>query len=134
MFKKTKEETVAPEKVEKAPEKKAEKAVKAAVKKAEKAEKAAEKKAEKVEKAAAKAEKAAAKAEKAPAKQEEIVYIQFSGAEWDVAELKKKAMDAYVAEGHRASTVKKFVLYVKPEERMAYYVINEKSVGSVSFE
>lgn len=127
MFKKTKEETVAPEKVEKAPEKKAEKAVKAAVKKAEKAEKAAEKKAEKVE-------KAAAKAEKAPAKQEEIVYIQFSGAEWDVAELKKKAMDAYVAEGHRASTVKKFVLYVKPEERMAYYVINEKSVGSVSFE
>lgn len=127
MFKKTKEETVAPEKVEKAPEKKAEKAVKAAVKKAEKAEKAAEKKAEKVE-------KAAAKAEKVPAKQEEIVYIQFSGAEWDVAELKKKAMDAYVAEGHRASTVKKFVLYVKPEERMAYYVINEKSVGSVSFE
>ena len=96
MFKKTKEETVAPEK--------------------------------KTEKAPAK------KVEKAPAKKSEEVYIQFSGEEWDVAELKKKAVAAYVAEGHRASSIKKFVLYVKPEERMAYYVVNEKSVGSVPFE
>lgn len=48
-------------------------------------------------------------------------------------QLKQAAQAAYVAEGHRASTIKKLSLYVKPEERKAYYVINEKVTGSVSF-
>ena len=32
---------------------------------------------------------------------------------------------------HRASSVKKLTLYVKPEDRKAYYVINDKTTGSV---
>ncbi len=43
-----------------------------------------------------------------------------------------KARAAYVAEGHRASSIKSLRLYIKPEERKAYYVINEKSAGSIA--
>ena len=85
-------------------------------------------KAEKVEKKAEK--KTAAK----PAAQKvEEVLIQFGGEEWNVEQLKQAAQAAYVAEGHRASTIKKLTVYVKPEERMAYYVVNDKITGSVAF-
>ena len=88
---------------------------------------------EKVEKKAVKAEKKVEKkaaAKPAAAQKVEEVVIQFGGAEWTEAQLKQAAQDAYVAEGHRASTIKKLTVYVKPEERMAYYVINEKVTGS----
>lgn len=94
-------------------------------------------KAEKVEKAAEKVEKKAEKAEKKtsakPAQKVEEVFLQFGGEEWNVAQLKQAAQDAYVAEGHRASTIKKLSVYVKPEERKAYYVVNDKITGSVEF-
>ena len=95
-------------------------------------------KAEKVEKVEKKAEKAEKKVEKkaaakpAAAQKVEEVVIQFGGSEWTVAQLKQAAQDAYVAEGHRASTIKKLTVYVKPEERTAYYVINDKITGSVA--
>lgn len=95
-------------------------------------------KAKKVEKVEKKAEKAEKKVEKkaaakpAAAQKVEEVVIQFGGSEWTVAQLKQAAQDAYVAEGHRASTIKKLTVYVKPEERMAYYVINDKITGSVA--
>lgn len=88
---------------------------------------------EKVEKKAVKAEKKVEKkaaAKPAAAQKVEEVVIQFGGAEWTEAQLKQAAQDAYVAEGHRASTIKKLTVYVKPEERMAYYVVNEKVTGS----
>lgn len=98
-------------------------------------------KVEKVEKAAEKVEKKAEKAEKKtekktaakPAQKVEEVFLQFGGEEWNVAQLKQAAQDAYVAEGHRASTIKKLSVYVKPEERKAYYVVNDKITGSVEF-
>mgnify|MGYP001057814548 CR=1 FL=1 len=43
----------------------------------------------------------------------------------------EKAKAAFVAQGHRASTIKHLALYVKPEEQKAYYVINGKESGSV---
>ena len=89
---------------------------------------------------AAKAVKAP-KAEKAPkvkvekaSKAEKVteeVYLQYGGQEWALSDLKKKVNDAYAAEGHRAASVKKVTLYVKPEERKVYYVVNDKSMGSV---
>ena len=101
--------------------------------KAAAAEKAPEVKAPKAK--AVKAPKAkvekAPKAEKAAEKVTEEVYLQYGGEEWALADLKKKVNDAYVAEGHRAAAVKKSVLYVKPEERKVYYVINDTSMGSV---
>ena len=108
--------------VKAAPEVKAPKAaVKAPKVKAEKAPKVKVEKAPRV------------KAEKAPAaaKVTEEVYLQYNGAERALADLKKKAQDAYVAEGHSAASIKKVALYVKPEERKAYYVINDESTGSV---
>ena len=74
--------------------------------------------------------KRAAKA--APAKAEEV-YVQFGDGEWKTADLLQKARDAYVAEGHRAANIHKLALYVKPEERKAYYVVNDKSTGSIEF-
>lgn len=112
------------------------------VQKAAEAEKVQEAvKVEKVEKAAEKVEKKAEKAEKKtekktsakPAQKVEEVFLQFGGEEWNVAQLKQAAQDAYVAEGHRASTIKKLSVYVKPEERKAYYVVNDKITGSVEF-
>lgn len=66
-------------------------------------------------------------------KKAEEVYLQFGGEEWDLAPLKEKVLAAFVAEGHRASSAKKVALYIKPEERKVYYVINEKITGSVDF-
>lgn len=102
--------------------------------KAEKVE-TVEKQAEKVEKQAEKVEKKAEKktAAKPAAQKVEEVLIQFGGEEWNVEQLKQAAQAAYVAEGHRASTIKKLTVYVKPEERMAYYVVNDKITGSVAF-
>jgi len=74
--------------------------------------------------------KAAAK----PVEPVEEVIIQFAGAEWSVADLKEAAIAAYVADKHRRGSINKLALYVKPEERMAYYVVNDKVAGSVSFE
>lgn len=112
---------------------------KEAVKAAEKAV-AAPKTEEKAAPAAKKATKApAAKkpaAKKAPAKKPagekaEAVYVQFGGQEWNVTELKAQAAAAFVAEGHRQSSIKTLDLYVKPEEGKAFYVINEKNSGSI---
>lgn len=71
------------------------------------------------------------KSEPKPGPVEEVV-IQFADAEWSVADLKETAIAAYVAENHRRGSISKLALYVKPEERMVYYVVNDKVAGSVS--
>lgn len=75
------------------------------------------------------AEKTTKKVEKA--EKQEAVYVQFAGEEFVVEEVMEKAKAAYVAEGHRVSAIKSIRLYIKPEERKAYYVINEKAAGSI---
>ena len=50
---------------------------------------------------------------------------------WKVADLSERAKAAYLAQGHRASGIKKLSVYVKPEEGKAYYVINDKESGSI---
>lgn len=92
-----------------------------------KTEKKTEKKANKKETKAVKEVKTDNKAAKTQAQ----VYIQFLGAEYDVDEIKVAAKAAYEAEGHRAASIKSLKLYIKPEEKKAYYVINDKAVGSV---
>ena len=77
--------------------------------------------------AAKRAVKAAAPA---PEKLEELV-IQYGVMEWKGAELMERAKAAYAAEGHRISSIKSLSLYVKPEERKAYYVVNDTETGSV---
>ncbi len=78
-----------------------------------------------------KAEKKPAKRETKAAEKKDEVYVQFAGEEFAVQDVMEKAKAAYVAEGHRASAIKSVRLYIKPEERRAYYVINEKAAGSI---
>lgn len=62
---------------------------------------------------------------------EEIMVLQLAGKEWNIAELRGQAVAAYVAEGHRASAIKRLELYIKPEDGKAYYVVNGKANGSI---
>lgn len=96
-------------------------AKKAAPKKAV-AEKAAPKKAAPKKPAAEKA---------APKKASETLVIQASGSEWDIAAVKEQVIADYVAAGHTRSSISSLTVYIKPEERKAYYVVNEKAGGSV---
>ena len=58
-------------------------------------------------------------------------YIQFAGQEYKESEIMEKVEAAYRAEGHRVGAIKSVVLYIKPEDGAAYYVINEKNTGKV---
>ena len=68
---------------------------------------------------------------KEAAQKVEEIYLQYGAQEWNVAERKERAAAADVAEGHRASGIRKLALYVKPEEGKAYFVINDKAKGDV---
>ncbi len=75
----------------------------------------------------------AEKSKAAPKTLEEEIIVQYAGAEWSVSALKEKAIEAYIASGHRRGNIKKLSLYVKPEERKTYYVINGIT-GQIDFE
>ena len=68
---------------------------------------------------------------KAAVQKVEEVSLQAGGCEWNVSDCKARAVAAFVADGHKASSVKKLVIYLKPEEGKAYYVINDSENGSV---
>ena len=83
-----------------------------------------------VEKAKTSVKRAAGKAvrgESAP-----VVYVQYQGAEEKVEDLVAAAKAAFAAE-HSRTKVADLKLYIKPEERAAYYVVNEKFAGRVDF-
>lgn len=124
-------EPVKQEKVAKVVEKPAEAKQETAVV-ADKKETAEKKTAEK--KPAAKkttAKKTGRKPKAKPVEKVEEIYVQFAGQELLTKEVLERAKQAYIAEGHRESSIKSIRLYIKPEEHMAYYVINEKIAGGV---
>ena len=122
----------------KAPAKKAEKATaekKTPAKKAEKA--AAEKKtpAKKAEKAVAEKKAPAKKAEKKPAGRKPAakanVFVQFAGKSFSQDELVKIAKDVWQYDMNmKVADFKSVEIYVKPEENMAYFVVNGDVPGS----
>ncbi|MGN0345049.1 MAG: DUF6465 family protein [Lachnospiraceae bacterium] len=74
------------------------------------------------------------KTTKAAKKEEAVteVYVQYGpNGEAAVDAVVDRIRNEYVAQGHRASSIKSLKVYVKPEERSAYYVINEKVQGRV---
>ena len=92
--------------------------------------KAAEKTAETAAKAKTAVEKVARKAvtgEITP-----VVYVQYMGEEEKVEDLVAAAKAAFSAE-YAHTKVTDLRLYIKPEERAAYYVVNEKFAGKVDF-
>ncbi len=114
-------------KVEAAPVKVEAPAKKEAAKKEAPAKKETAKKAAPVKKEAAKKE---APAKKAAAKKEAI-YVQFAGKSYSNDELLKIAKDVWVYDmGQKAADMKSVEIYVKPEESMAYFVVNGTENGS----
>lgn len=80
---------------------------------------------------AAKKETTAKKATTAKKEATVDVFVQFAGNQALVASVEERVKAAYVAEGHRASSIKTLKIYIKAEENAAYYVINEDNVGRV---
>lgn len=119
--------------VEKA-KKNTEKAAKATKETAEKAVKVTKKATEKAAKAPAKAKAAVEKAAKKAVTGEvsPVVYVQYMGEEESVEDLVAAAKAAFASE-HARTKVTDLRLYIKPEERAAYYVVNEKFAGRVDF-
>ena len=60
------------------------------------------------------------------------IFVQFQETQADINELIDRAKAAFKSEKKR-TRITDMKLYVKPEERAAYYVINEKSEGKISY-
>ncbi len=100
----------------------------------EKAKRGSKKAAAKTAETAAKAKDAVEKAAKKAVTGEvaPVVYVQYMGEEEKVEDLVAAAKAAFAAE-HTGTKVTDLRLYIKPEERAAYYVVNEKFAGKVDF-
>ena len=101
---------------------------------------AAKKPEEAVKKAASpvkeKASKVASKAEKKEAVQtssvQEEIHMEYAGESYDMDELVKKAVQVWTSVYKRSRRELWSVeLYVKPEEKKAYYVLNKRKSGSI---
>ena len=110
------------------------KTVEKAVKAAEKTTKAVAEKAEEVKEAVKETAKAPAKrttTRKTAIK--ETVYLQYLGKEINKDDLVKQVKDIWTKElKNKAGDLKSVTLYLKPEENMAYYVINDDVTGSIA--
>ena len=115
--------------------KKAEAAAKKGVKKAEATAKKSVKKAEATVKAGVKKAEASVKksVKKSVAKKAAVEsFVQFAGIEVSVEELSSRAKEAIKAE-HKGTAIASLKLYVKPEDRAAYYVVNDNFAGKLDF-
>ena len=112
------------------------KTVEKAVKAAEKTTKAVAEKAEEVKEAVKETAKAPAKrttTRKTAVK--ETVYLQYLGKEINKDDLVKQVKDIWTKElKNKAGDLKSVTLYLKPEENMAYYVINDDVTGSIALQ
>lgn len=110
------------------------KTVEKAVKAAEKTTKAVAEKAEEVKEAVKETAKAPAKrttTRKTAVK--ETVYLQYLGKEINKDDLVNQVKDIWTKElKNKAGDLKTVTLYLKPEENMAYYVINDDVTGSIA--
>ena len=57
--------------------------------------------------------------------------VQYQNNEVDTTKVEEKVKAQFVSEGHKAASIKKLNIYIKPEEYSAYYVINDKFSGRV---
>ena len=61
-----------------------------------------------------------------------VCVVQFQGSDIDLSDLVEAAKADFRKEKKR-TPITALKLYVKPEEHAAYYVINEKHTGSISY-
>ena len=62
----------------------------------------------------------------------EEIYVQFGNNEVLTKDIVEKVKKAYVAEGHKADSIQDVRVYVKPEENMVYYVVNNDYASGIS--
>ena len=106
--------------------------VKAAPKKEEAASaKAVEEKKPAVRKAAEKKTAAKKPGRKAVKKTETVqeIFFEYAGEQILAEELVNRIKETYKSEGHRVGAIKSLRVYINPEDRKAYYVINDKADG-----
>ena len=72
-----------------------------------------------------------APAKKAAAKAETVITLEFGDYTAIMATVEEKVKAQFVAEGHKASSIKTLNIYVKPFENSAYYVVNGDVTGRV---
>ncbi len=99
--------------------------------KAAKAPKAKAEKAEKVEKAVAEKKPAAKRTTKKAVKTTFVV--QAAGKEVTMEDAIDRVKAAWEATGNKAADMKEMAVYVKPEEKAIYYVINGDVTGRVDY-
>ena len=75
-------------------------------------------------------EEKTAAAKKTTVKKIAEVFVQYGDKEIKTADLIEKAKADYVAAGNKKINAKDVKVYVKPEESMAYYVINGDFTGN----
>ena len=109
-----------------APEAEASKAEAPAEKAEEKPKRASTKKSDTTKKPAR-----AASTKKADAEKVEEIYVQFNGQEITTKDILEKVKQAHKDNGHRIGHIKSTQIYIKPEDGMAYYVINGKYKGEI---
>lgn len=61
-----------------------------------------------------------------------VCVVQFQGSDIDLSDLVESAKSDFHKEKKR-TPITDLKLYIKPEERTAYYVVNEKHTGSISY-
>lgn len=59
----------------------------------------------------------------------EEVYFEYNNEQLLTKEIVDRIKETYKGEGHRISSIKSLRVYINPDERKAYYVINEKAEG-----
>lgn len=57
------------------------------------------------------------------------VFFEYAGEQILTEELVNRIKETYKSEGHRVGAIKSLRVYINPEERKAYYVINDKAEG-----
>ena len=59
------------------------------------------------------------------------VIIQAYGLEISESEIIAKIKEKWVVEGNLVKSIKSLVMYVKPEEKKVYYIINDTINGDI---
>lgn len=93
--------------------------------------KPAVKKAEPVEKEVAEKKPAAKRTTKKAVKT--TLVVQAAGKEVSMEDAVARVKEAWVATGNKEADMKEIAVYVKPEEKAIYYVVNGEVTGRVDF-
>ena len=60
-------------------------------------------------------------------------FIQYKDYEIRAEDIAEKIREKYASEGNNAADIRELQVYLKPEENMAYYVINHRETGKYSY-